>query len=172
MTVNQNNMPVHNGKIVDTLNKDMPGSEDWEFVQDSVQFSDVSVKKAITFSDTKPQTMTISLKDFDKQITITYKTRLTDEGLKKAVGQWHSADSENSAQLTGKEVADTVKAEVSKTIGWDVLRKTVSFDGGQYCDLVCRCKPQIMRSSPRRRARTASAFRIRCKRVWSICRTA
>ena len=130
MTVNQNNMPVHNGKIVDTLNKDMPGSEDWEFVQDSVQFSDVSVKKAITFSDTKPQTMTISLKDFDKQITITYKTRLTDEGLKKLLGNGTQLTVKNSAQLTGKEVADTVKAEVSKTIGWDVLRKTVSFDGG------------------------------------------
>lgn len=36
----------------------------------------------------------------------------------------------NSARLTGKEVADTVKAEVSKTIGKDVLRKKVSFDGG------------------------------------------
>ena len=130
MTVNQNNMPVHNGKIVDTLNKDMPGSEDWEFVQDSVQFSDVSVKEAITFSDTKPQTMTISLKDFDKQITITYKTRLTDEGLKKLLGNGTQLTVKNSAQLTGKEVADTVKAEVSKTIGWDVLRKTVSFDGG------------------------------------------
>ena len=125
MTVNTNNMPVHNGKIVDKLD-----SKDWEFVPDSVTFSDESVKKAIAFSDTKPQTMTIDLNDFEKEITITYKTRLTEEGLKKLLGNGTQLTVNNSARLTGDEVADTVKAEVSKTIGWDVLRKTVSFDGG------------------------------------------
>lgn len=125
MTVNQNNMPVHNGQIVDTLD-----SADWEFVQDSVTFSDESAKKAIAFSDTKPQTMTIDLNDFDKQITITYKTKLTDEGLKKLLGNGTKLTVNNTAKLTGNEIAANVKAEVGKTIGQDVLRKTVSFDGG------------------------------------------
>ena len=125
MTVNKNEMPVHNGKIVDTLD-----SEDWEFVQDSVQFSDESAKKAIAFSDTKPQTMTIDLNNFEKEITITYQTKLTEESLKKLLGNNTQLTVKNSARLTGDEVADTVKAEVSKTIGQDVLQKTVSFDGG------------------------------------------
>lgn len=36
----------------------------------------------------------------------------------------------NSARLTGDEVAGNVTAAVGKTIGKDVLRKKVSFDGG------------------------------------------
>ena len=123
LTVNQNNMKVNNGVITDVLN-----SKDWEFVQDSIQASDDMIDSASFGTDANGNpSMSIKLKPFSKQITITYHTKITNNGLLLSNKAWQTTLS-NTATLIGDQVGDKVTATASKNIGQDVLQKTVSFD--------------------------------------------
>ena len=122
LTVNDNQMALKNGQIVDTLE-----GLDWAYDQIvSIQQDgrDLNGWK-VTYSENK-KTMTIGLPDLaegSKAVIITYKTKLVNDNALLLNGK---LTAKNNATLTGDQVGTNVTASAAQEVGKSVLDKQVS----------------------------------------------
>ena len=124
LTVNDNQMELTNGQIVDTLD-----GMDWEYDTSSApeikQGNTTLTAKSVNYSDDK-RTMTIELPDLERSngnVTITYKTKLVNDNALLLNGELTAT---NGAKLTGDHVGSNVTASATQKVGKSVLDKQVS----------------------------------------------